>query len=67
VPSTGFPPRHSDDEDRDVLLDLPERSRLLVVMFTERRETIRPISARTATRWERRDDEEGKSERDSAG
>ena len=35
--------------------------RLLVVMFTERREAIRLISARTATRRERRDYEEGKN------
>ena len=54
-------PRHSDDEDRHVLLGLSERSRLLVVMFTEGREAIRLISARTATRRERRDYEEGKS------
>ncbi|MEK7755952.1 MAG: BrnT family toxin [Planctomycetota bacterium] len=44
-----------------MLLGLSERSRLLVVMFTERREAIRLISARTATRRERRDYEEGKS------
>jgi uncharacterized DUF497 family protein len=54
-------PRHSQDEERLVLLGLSQRRRLLVVMFTERGETIRLISAREATRRERRsyEDNEG--------
>jgi uncharacterized DUF497 family protein len=52
---------------RRVLFGLAERSRLLVAMFTERREVIRLISVRTATRRERRDYEEDKRQRDSAG
>lgn len=54
-------PRHSADEDRYVLLGLSERQRLLAVMFTERGEAIRLVSARKATRRERRDHEESKS------
>jgi hypothetical protein len=41
-----------------VLLGQSEKRRLLVVMFTERGETIHLISARKATRRERREYEE---------
>ncbi len=52
-------PRHSFDEQRHLVLRFSERQRLLAVMFTERQEaTIRLISARTATRQERRNYEE---------
>lgn len=54
-------PRHSEGEERYVLLGLSERQRLLAVMFTERGDVIRLISARKATRHERRDYEENKS------
>lgn len=47
-------PRHSAGEERLVLLGLSRRRRLLVVMFTERGEVIRLISARKATHRERR-------------
>lgn len=55
-------PRHSEGEERFALLGQSDRHRLLVVMFTERGggETIYLISARTATRRERREYEEGK-------
>ena len=53
-------PRHSADEPRYVLLGHSERQQLLAVMFTERAEAIRLISARKATRRERREYEEGK-------
>ena len=53
-------PRHSEGEERFVLLGESERHRLLVVMFTERDEVIHLISARKATRRERREYEEGK-------
>lgn len=46
-------PQHSEHEDRFVLLGLSERQRLLVVVHTERSDTIRIISARLATRYER--------------
>ena len=52
-------PRHSADEPRYVLLGRSERQQLLAVMFTERAEAIRLISARKATRRERREYEEG--------
>ena len=52
-------PRHSQGEERFVLLGQSDRRRLLVVMFTERGEAIHLISARKATRRERREYEEG--------
>jgi uncharacterized DUF497 family protein len=52
-------PRHSEDEERFVLLGQSARHRLLVVLFTERGSTLRLISARRATRRERRSYEEG--------
>jgi uncharacterized DUF497 family protein len=52
-------PRHSEGEERFVLLDQSDRHRLLVVMFTERGEVIHLISPRRATRGERREYEEG--------
>jgi uncharacterized DUF497 family protein len=51
--------RHSIDEDRLALLALSTRGRLLAVMFTERGERIRLISARRATKPERNSYEEG--------
>jgi hypothetical protein len=51
-------PLHSIDEDRFVILGESHALRLLVVVFTERGENIRIISARNATRRERRDYEE---------
>jgi uncharacterized DUF497 family protein len=51
-------PRHSWDEQRFVLLGLSQRGRLLAVMFVDRGKAIRIISAREATRRERRDYEE---------
>ncbi len=52
-------PRHSSEEERLVLLGLSQEKRLLAVMFVERGEKIRIISARRATRRERKDYEEG--------
>ena len=54
-------PRHSETEPRSVLLGQSRRHRLLVVLFTEYGEAIRLISARKATRRERRTYEEGES------
>jgi uncharacterized protein len=53
-------PLHSDDEDRYVMLGESNRRRLLVVSFTDRDERIRIISARIATRKERKQYEEGR-------
>ena len=52
-------PRHSIGEERLALLRLSSRGRLLVVVHTEREDIIRIISARAATRRERRMYEEG--------
>jgi uncharacterized DUF497 family protein len=51
-------PRHSAVEARWVLLGVSKQRRLLAVMYIERAETVRIISARQATRSERRDYEE---------
>ena len=51
-------PRHSSLEERRVLLGISAEGRLLAVMYVERGEAIRIISARRATRHERRDYEE---------
>jgi uncharacterized protein len=52
-------PRHSEGEQRFVLPGKSEVHGLLVVMLAERGETIQLISARRATRRERREYEEG--------
>jgi uncharacterized protein len=53
-------PKHSELEDRFVLLGLSANSRLLVVVHAERDDDdIRIISARLASRRERRQYEEG--------
>jgi uncharacterized DUF497 family protein len=52
--STIADPEHSVGEERWILLGLSFTGRLVVVAHTERRDTIRLISARLATRSERR-------------
>jgi len=54
-------PDHSEREDRLLLLGRSKTGTLLVVAHTERGERIRLISARKATRRERRDYEENNS------
>ena len=51
-------PRHSRGEERLVLIGLSRAQRLLAVMFSDRRNRIRIISARPVTRAERRTYEE---------
>jgi hypothetical protein len=51
-------PRHSIGEVRFVLLGFSKVGRLLAVMFADRGERVRIISARLATRRERRNYEE---------
>jgi len=53
-------PRHSEGDQRYVLLGHSRVQRLVAVMFTERDEAIRIISARLATRRERKNYEKGK-------
>ena len=52
-------PRHSWEEERFALLGLSREKHLIAVMFVDRGEAIRILSARRATRRERRDYEEG--------
>lgn len=54
-------PDHSEDEERYLLLGMSIRRRLLVVSFAERPPLTRLISAREATRHERRQYEEGEA------
>jgi uncharacterized DUF497 family protein len=51
-------PSHSSSEDRFVILGYSYTGKLIVVVHTERGETIRIISARPANRKERRTYEE---------
>ena len=44
---------HSNTEDRSRTYGLSNRGRLLVVVHTERRNNVRIISARKATRYEK--------------
>lgn len=54
-----FPdPTHSEREVREILIGYSARQRLLLVSFSERKEMVRIISARTATPRERRNHEE---------
>jgi len=47
-------PDHSEDEERFIVLGMSDRYRLLVVSYTERPPRTRIISARLATRYERK-------------
>ena len=59
--TTIFDPVHSDDEDRFVTLGLSGKGRIVVVCFTDRGERIRIISARVASKRERKQyDEENR-------
>jgi len=51
-------PLHSNEEDRFILIGNSVRNRLLVVIHTERGENVRIISARKATKKERKQYEE---------
>ncbi len=53
--STTFPdPDHSYEEERYITIGVSQRDRILVVAHMEEGDTIRIISARPATRRERR-------------
>ena len=54
-----FDPDHSYKEHRYIIIGQSTDNRLLLVAYTEREDTIRLISAREATRKERKDYEEG--------
>ena len=57
--ATGVDPDHSIAEERYVTFGVSEKGRLLVVAHTDEEETIRIISARTASKGERELYEEG--------
>ncbi len=50
---TAYDPDHSDEEDRFISLGRSDLGRILLVVHTDRAETIRLISARRATAVER--------------
>jgi len=52
-------PDHSEGESRYILLGQSDQNRLLVITHTDRNECTRLISAREATRQERRQYEQG--------
>jgi uncharacterized DUF497 family protein len=57
--ATGADPDHSEGEERLITFGMSSSGQLLVVSHTQRDEAIRIISARIATRPERRIYEEG--------
>ena len=58
--SITFPdPDHSDGEERYVIIGLSSASRILIVTHTDRADRVRIVSAREATRNERRFYENG--------
>jgi len=56
---TGYDPRHADDEDRFLTMGSSVAEQLLVVSHTDRGGNVRIVSARVATRRERKDYEDG--------
>lgn len=56
---TGYDPSHSEDEDRYLTMGLSSSGRLVLVSHTDRDGAIRLISAREASRRERKDYEDG--------
>ncbi len=59
ISATGIDPDHSVSEVRFVTFGVSERGRLLVVAHTEQDDTIRIISARKASKGEKKIYEEG--------
>ena len=57
--ATAADPDHSIAEDRHITFGVSDRGRLLVVAHTEEDDTIRIISARLASKGERKIYEEG--------
>ena len=58
---TIFDPKHSIDEDRYLDIGISTQRRLLVVVYTERKERIRIISCRKATTIEQKRYEQNKA------
>jgi uncharacterized DUF497 family protein len=59
---TYFDPDHSDDEERFLTFGHSNQGKLLVVSHTDRNDHTRIISARRATRKERKQYEEGQND-----
>lgn len=55
-------PNYASDEERLVIIGMSREQSLLVVVHTIREERIRLISARSATKYEKRNYEEGSHE-----
>jgi len=53
-----YDPLHFEEEDRFILIGNSHRNRLLVIVHAERAENVRIISARKATKKERKQYEE---------
>ena len=58
-------PDHSDEEDREITIGYSTKQRLLFVSHVQRRNRTRIISAREATRRERKQHEEGDGEKNT--
>lgn len=56
-------PDHSVDERREIIVGHSDKQRLLLVSFTEQSPMVRLISARSATKRERQDYEQGTKEK----
>jgi uncharacterized DUF497 family protein len=56
---TFFDPAHSDDKDRFLTIGMSKEGRVVILSHTDRDDRIRIISAREATRGERRGYEDG--------
>jgi len=56
---TGYDPDHSEDEDPYLTMGSSAEGRLLLVSHTDRGAKVRIISARPASRRERKDYEDG--------
>ena len=54
-------PDHSVEEERYIEIGISDKGRVLIVVYTERKDTIRIISSRRATRLERRQYESGEN------
>lgn len=54
-----YDPDHSEDEDRYIIVGQSQQRRLLIVSYTERKNKVRLVSAREATRMEKDAYEEG--------
>ncbi|NJM12519.1 MAG: BrnT family toxin [Synechococcaceae cyanobacterium SM1_2_3] len=54
-----YDPDHSDNEHRYIIIGMSHRGRLLLTAYTERGDITRLISAREATRMERKTYEQG--------